>query len=50
MITRHYAGLIVLAGAIMCLALAAATIDMRDAMAKCQKRSSFTTCHSALYR
>jgi len=39
-----------LAGAIALLALAGARIDMDDAMAKCQKRASFDTCHSALYR
>lgn len=50
MITRDLCALGALAAAIMLLALAGATIDLKDSMAKCQARHSFATCHSSLYR
>lgn len=50
MIARNMRAYAALAGAIVLLALACARIDMQDAMDKCQKRASFATCHSALYR
>lgn len=41
---------ICLAGAVLMLALAAAHIDMQDAMAKCQKRHTADTCRAELWR
>ena len=49
MIARNMMAYAALAGSIALLALAGARIDA-DAMTKCQKRHSFATCHSALYR
>jgi hypothetical protein len=40
----------ILAAIIACITLAAGAIDMRDSMAKCQERHSFSTCHAALNR
>lgn len=50
MIARNLFAYGALAGAIALLALAGARIDMQDAMAKCQTKHSFSTCHSGLYR
>lgn len=50
MLLRNVVAHIALAGAIVLLAIAAIHVDMSDAMAKCQTRHSFATCHSALYR
>lgn len=41
---------IILAAIVACITLAAGAIDMRDSMAKCQERYSFSTCHAALNR
>lgn len=41
--------MILIAGAVACLAFACARIDT-DAMARCQTRHSFDTCHGALNR
>lgn len=50
MIARNLMAYAALAGCVVLLALAGARIDAEDAMTKCQKRHSFATCHSALYR
>lgn len=50
MTIRNVFAHIALALSIAALALAAMHVDMRDAMAKCRERHSFTTCHSSLYR
>ena len=50
MLLKNLIAHIALAGAVAALALAALNIDVQDAMAKCQKRASFATCHANLYR
>ena len=50
MLLRNVIAHIALVGVIAALALAAVNVDMQDAMAKCQKRASFATCHASLYR
>lgn len=50
MLLKNVIAHIALAGAIALLALAAVNVDLQDAMAKCQQRASFATCHANLYR